>query len=38
MRVHDRSSRLAVVTGLLRGMWIIFKMQFRRPVTIQYPE
>ncbi len=23
---------------MLRAMWIIFKYQFRRPATIQYPE
>jgi len=31
-------SRLSDVAGLLRGLWIIFKFQFRRPVTVQYPE
>ena len=38
MRLQVKDSRWAVVSGLLRGLWIIFKMQFRRPVTIQYPE
>ena len=38
MKVRTHYPPWAVVTGLLRGMWIIFKYQFRRPVTIQYPE
>jgi NADH-quinone oxidoreductase subunit I len=38
MRVATERSRLAAIGGLLRGLWIIFKYQFRRPVTYQYPE
>jgi NADH-quinone oxidoreductase subunit I len=38
MRIEVTDTRFSAITGLLRGMWIIFKMQFRRPVTIQYPE
>ena len=38
MVVSPVRSRLAAVVGLFRGLWIIFKYQFRRPVTVQYPE
>ncbi len=38
MKVRTHYPPWAAVTGLLRSMWIIFKYQFRRPVTIQYPE
>ena len=31
-------SQLARVVGLMRGLWILFKSQFRGPVTYQYPE
>ncbi len=38
MKVRTHYPPWAAVTGLLRGMWIIFKYQFRRPATIQYPD
>ena len=40
MKLAAPSTRLslATITGLLRGLWIIFKYQFRRPATYQYPE
>ena len=38
MNVRTHYPPWATITGLLRGMWIIFKYQFRRPATICYPE